>query len=413
MDNISSKYVSNSTGIDFSKSSGITNGQGIYTLSETASESCPVHYFRGNVANNHVIFAGHCWEIVRTTETCGVKLVYNGEPTGGKCLASGSEQNLTKTIFNDSINSLAYQGYMYNKVYEMDFKDMSSISSEIKYGNSFMYSNGSYELTDTITYNSWSDAHNNLNNNHYTCFNSTGTCDSLYYIFYTNSTNAFYVELKDGADIQTALNEMLYASDVNAKDSDIKKYLEDTWFTDKKTGVHYYSRFLEDTKWCNDRQIASLGGWNPNGGSTSETLTFKGYDRLKNTYKPTLKCEEQDAFTLSLDKGGTEGYGNNKLTYPVGMLTADEYVLAGSSTTQTNTDYYLYTSTFVWTLTPSQVLADQYFIRKYNLDSGGGMGVNGISIHEYFIRPSISLIKGTEFESGDGTKENPYVIVVD
>ena len=38
----------------------------------------PVYYYKGNVQNNNVLFGGFCWKIVRTTETGGVKIVYNG-----------------------------------------------------------------------------------------------------------------------------------------------------------------------------------------------------------------------------------------------------------------------------------------------------------------------------------------------
>ena len=79
MDNISSDYVESSSGIDFSKIASDTNGKGVYTLSQTANQSWPIHYYRGEVDNNHVIFGGYCWKIVRTTETGGVKLLYNGK----------------------------------------------------------------------------------------------------------------------------------------------------------------------------------------------------------------------------------------------------------------------------------------------------------------------------------------------
>ena len=35
---------------------------------------------------NNVIFANHCWQMIRTTDTGGVKMIYNGEPENNKCL---------------------------------------------------------------------------------------------------------------------------------------------------------------------------------------------------------------------------------------------------------------------------------------------------------------------------------------
>ena len=37
---------------------------------------------------SNVIFANHCWQIIRTTDTGGVKLLYNGEANDNKCLTS-------------------------------------------------------------------------------------------------------------------------------------------------------------------------------------------------------------------------------------------------------------------------------------------------------------------------------------
>ena len=51
---------------------GLYNGEGADTYAN------PVYYYKGNVQNNNVLFGGFCWKIVRTTETGGVKIVYNG-----------------------------------------------------------------------------------------------------------------------------------------------------------------------------------------------------------------------------------------------------------------------------------------------------------------------------------------------
>ena len=51
---------------------------GLYTGEGADTYDNPVYYYKGNVQNNNVLFAGFCWKIVRTTETGGVKIVYNG-----------------------------------------------------------------------------------------------------------------------------------------------------------------------------------------------------------------------------------------------------------------------------------------------------------------------------------------------
>ena len=66
--------------IKFNQISSDTNGKGLYLLSSTKTNYYPIYYYRGNVTNNNVLFADYCWKIVRTTETGGVKLIYNGTP---------------------------------------------------------------------------------------------------------------------------------------------------------------------------------------------------------------------------------------------------------------------------------------------------------------------------------------------
>ena len=55
-DNISSPYVTNSTGIDFSKPSSDTNGKGLYYTSTNTEGRGTSYYFRGAVENNYVQF---------------------------------------------------------------------------------------------------------------------------------------------------------------------------------------------------------------------------------------------------------------------------------------------------------------------------------------------------------------------
>ena len=115
LDNIASTYVTSDTGIDFSQISSDTNGKGLYTLHGTENNPNPIMYYRGDVENNNVKFANFCWKIVRTTETGGVKLIYNGEPNAsGQCMnTTGDSTKIGNSTFNASYNDNAYVGYMY------------------------------------------------------------------------------------------------------------------------------------------------------------------------------------------------------------------------------------------------------------------------------------------------------------
>ena len=166
-----------------------------------------------------------------------------------------------------------------------------------------------------------------------------------------------------------------------------------------------YKDYIEDTVWCNDRSIYSLGGWNPDGGTTSSnySLYFGAYNRARTTYTPDLTCaREIDKFTVD------EANGNGDLTYPVGLLTADEIMLAGAKYYASDSSHYLYTGKTYWSGSPSD------FSR--NLANGFYVTSSGYLYYSYVttthgVRPSLSLKRGfTIVDGGEGTVEKPYVV---
>ena len=328
-------------------------------------------YFLTDNTNNNVMFANYCWKIVRTTETGGVKLIYNGEPTDGKCNNSGEDTTIGKSAFNTNYNSPAYVGYMYNKVYE--WKNEAPDTGSV-YGKDVKYANGVYTLEDT------SDSLDK--DHHYTCNNETGTCEKVRYYYYNN----YYIELNGTKNIESALKEMLSNDNVNKNDSTIKNVI-DNWY---KENMIDYEDYLEDTVFCNDRSIKSLGGWNPNGGSMTSSLLFKD-----NSVSSDLTCSNDiDKFTVS------ENIGNGILKYPVGLLSSSEANLWGS-TTRNNSSYY-------WLGSPS----------SFNYNYASERIVNGSNLTDKYVndinrggvRPSISLEPNTVFTKGDGTTDSPFLV---
>ena len=73
----------------------------LYTGEGADTYAKPVYYYKGNVQNNNVLFGGFCWKIVRTTETGGVKIVYNGVQKD-KVQISPLEQSSYVNINNDT-----------------------------------------------------------------------------------------------------------------------------------------------------------------------------------------------------------------------------------------------------------------------------------------------------------------------
>ena len=390
------------TNIDFSNISSDTNGKGIYIRSGTENDTYPIYYYRGAVDNNNVLFANFCWKIVRTTETGGIKLIYNGVPSNGTCNNTGDSTQISTSAFNTSYNSPAYVGYMYGTPYTYSRKSMKNITDTYYYGKDVTYSNGTYTLTNTITSNSWSSIYNTsdgIYNHHYSCLSTGNTCSSVYYIYYTDDSSLYYITLKDGKKVDDALSEML---DDNTNNSTIKTEI-DNWYSENMTG---YTTKLEDTVWCNDRSIGTKNGWDPNGGNSTSYLYFSASNRVYSTTSPSLTCSRNiDKFTTSTSNG------NGKLDYPVGLLTADEIMLAGAGGKggTSNRSYYLYTRKYYWAGSPSNFSgygsAYELYV-KYDGDLNDGYVNNSAP----GVRPCISLAPGTEMSSGDGTVNSPYVV---
>ena len=107
----------NIPGINFKENASDTNGKGLYIRSGTENNINPIYYYRGAVDNNNVYFANYCWKIVRTTETGGLKLAYNGAPTSGSC-GTGTTSQTNSTIGNSAFNTInndaKYVGYTYD-----------------------------------------------------------------------------------------------------------------------------------------------------------------------------------------------------------------------------------------------------------------------------------------------------------
>ena len=393
------------TRIDFSKQSSADGTKGIYTTTNTEN-NVPVYYYRGAVDNNHVLFANFCWRIVRTTETGGVKLIYDGKPSNGQCNNTGADTTIGNIQFNTSYNSPAYVGYMYNTAHTASSKDITTLSGNIVFGNDATYdaSTGKYTLKDTKTLtnpSNWGTEYSNYTDRyHYTCFNSSTTCQSVYYIhiIYSEDKHAYYFTLTNGKKPKDLLNDM-FEGNINVKESNAKVKI-DAWY---KTNMTSYTSKLEDSGFCNDRTYYNFNssGWNKDYSNYDKWLYFSSVQRLSNR-KLSLVCPRQlDKFSVSTNNG------NGALTYPVGMITAEEMAYAGAVIWQTNTSYYLYNGVNTWSFSPYNFInwhAGGFYLRSSGDFSGtyvtGSLGG----------RPVVSLKQGIAVVSGSGTSSSPYVI---
>ena len=393
------------TRIDFSKQSSTDGTKGIYTTTNTEN-NVPVYYYRGAVDNNHVLFANFCWRIVRTTETGGVKLIYDGKPSNGQCNNTKEATTIGNIQFNTSNNSPAYVGYMYNTAHTASSKDITKLSGNIVFGNDATYdaSTKKYTLKDTKTLtnlSNWGTEYSNYTDKYrYTCFSSGTTCQSVYYIhiIYSENKNAYYFTLTNGKKPKDLLNDM-FEGNINVKESNAKVKI-DAWY---KTNMTSYTSKLEDSGFCNDRTYYNFNssGWNKDYSNYDKPLRFSSMQRLENR-KLSLVCPRQlDKFSVSADNG------NGKLTYPVGMITAEEMAYAGGAIWQANTSYYLYNGVNTWSFSPSYF--SNWGAYEFRLNPSGVFS-NYIVSSQLVARPSISLKQGTVLSSGNGTSSSPFIV---
>ena len=524
--------VDTEQGVDFGKFSttdGLNNEgtKGVYMRAGTQNDSYPIVYYRGAVEDNNVIFRNYCWKIVRTTDTGGVKLIYNGEPSditrlvnkygidyysgpiltdsnftfdsdskewssnvlNGKSFSisvpgdyilnvnyqligtltinrnneeifsysgltpgekrivlndvlttdiftisfakmgpgtdlikislaermesigvecnnmrenshiSVEENGVSNTVFryNNSNSSPAYSGYMYGEVYEYSSSDWIS---DAKFGNNFTWNGLNYKLTDaTVTA---PDSYH-----HYSCnsTNAEATCTELRYVFKTNGNTKYYIILHDGKSVEDAMTEM----QTNTTDSRAKQVI-DSWYATNMLGV---TNKLEDTIWCNDRSVGvgNNNGWIANGGDLSVFLFYGASQRSKTADdtstvmdQPSLECvNKNDRFTVNNMKG------NQALTYPVGLLTADEVVLSGGLPVgaANSQDSYLYNESHYATMTPYG-FTNYFYVQIYGIS--WSTFSHGNTYADIGFRPVISLKPGTPVVRGSGIVTDPYVI---
>ena len=166
---------------------------------------------------------------------------------------------------------------------------------------------------------------------------------------------------------------------------------------------------IADQIFCNDRTASTsdvaysnyttLTSWN----STGTQYYYGARGRLINSKSPVLTCPtESDKFTVNTSNG------NGALTYPVGLITADEVAMAGGKYGTGNSTYYLYTNQYYWSGSPTYFYSGGRIAYGFLVNSSGGLSainVDGLD----GARPVVSLSSKAKL-SGSGTWNKPYTV---
>ena len=186
----------------------------------------------------------------------------------------------------------------------------------------------------------------------------------------------------------------------------------DTWYLQN---LSTYGNDIDGgTGFCNDRTPYQYNGVS----ATSQPDTTKyGFGKVKTYYgpnvrtfishKPIFKCPQtnNDLFTTTKEKG----IGNGALENPIGLITADEVMYAGAYEDTTNTDYYLHSGQYYWTMSPFTFNSEDAFVFIVE-DYGELNSCYSVYDESWGMRPVINLKSNLNF-TGNGTTSSPFEIV--
>ena len=158
----------------------------------------------------------------------------------------------------------------------------------------------------------------------------------------------------------------------------------------------------QDQIFCNDRSASSTqtAAWT----STGANYYYGARDRLFTNKTPILTCPTaSDKFTSK-----NSSIGNKALTYPVGLITADEVAMAGGVYGSDNSSYYLYTNQYYWSGSPINFSSDYSYASEFQVRSSGLIGNNTV-LYTTGARPVVSLSSKAKL-SGNGTYNDVYTV---
>ena len=353
------------TRTDFDTTFTETNTGTLYKATESIAGNTPkdVYYFAGDAKNNWVKFGKYQNDLIR----------YRG--------------NLISYVKND-----------YHEYSTMD--ECTSASSYNVNCTEYKYANTGDDIY-------WRIIRTNYDGSIRLLYSGTSPDTTEGYIgksaINTPDNDPMYVGYKYGTTGSLKNNRL------NTNDSTIKTYI-DNWY---KINLTAYTKYLSnDAVYCNDRELAPGSTY-----STSSEFNYASYGRLETNKTPTYNCTNiKDAFSGSNSEA--------KLTYPIGLMTADEIAYAGGvAHIEMNTPYaWYYTNangesitgnTVLWLLSPSAWSGSVSRVWDAMATGFPGNLSNGSYVGDvsYGARPAISLKTCVKTTGGDGSAEKPYTIL--
>ncbi len=246
-DNDASPSVDSKDGIDFSKSSSLTNGIGLFYTEDTSytKDNKTVYYFRGENVNNYIVIDGQKARILRTTEDGNVKILFGGDTftyntvTGNKAVGFmyGTDED-EGTLTNNDLYFKTHEN-----INDSEARKKLNINIPDKYKNIFVSSTYCNNRTLDKTVSKISDISGNTSHDIYVLDSSTlgyGTYNTVYYNLNRikndkrprfnctrKDNNGNYVDYIESNGGLITLDEAIY-SGIGYNDTENNSFVEDT-----------------------------------------------------------------------------------------------------------------------------------------------------------------------------------------
>ncbi len=179
----------------------------------------------------------------------------------------------------------------------------------------------------------------------------------------------------------------------------------DSWYQNNL--LNYKSKIDGNAGFCGDRTPStSSDSINNSGGTGKITTYYAAYVRLWTDKLPTFECSDSsDLYTTSGSNAG-----NGALTYPIGLISADEVAFAGGVRGLSNTNYYLYTGQYYWTMSPWFCRSEDGRAMVARINDDGSIDGGWVENMSHGYRPVINVKSDVQLV-GTGTSSDPYVVV--
>ena len=396
-----------------------------------SADACKIDFSKEKGSNTVTVTISNTNKIDSTSKTTteGGKVVFylTGEPesiTGGEYTLSSN-----KLIVNNIISNINLNITMSKTLYDQLLIDNSTIKTRTDFDTTFTETNTGtlYKATESIAGNTPKDVYYFAGDakNNWVKFggfywriirtNYDGSIRLLYSGTSHNTTEGYIGK----SAFNSTFNDPMYvgymygtsgslnSNRTNTNNSTIKTYI-DNWYNNNLSS---YSKYIStEAVYCNDRELAQGSTYKT--GNT--TFYYAPYGRLSTNNTPTYNCTNiKDAFSGSNSEA--------KLTYPIGLMTADEVAYAGGKAF-TNLPspyawYYLNSaggsitgSTYWYSLSPIYWYGSFSWVWGVaGSDNTGYLGRNDV-LGSLAVRPAISLKSCIKYSTGNGTANNPYTI---